>query len=293
MRQPIEPSKEDCCNSGCNPCVFDVYEKQLKLYAAFVKNGELSEVVEENALSQLEYTKFTLVDNLELCSFHRILAFKRTESVIGKKLFWNAGDHFLVKYSAGGEVCSRAYTPIKYTIEINDYDFVIIVKKYENGQVSSYLCNMTPGQETLWRGPYGSFEFVPNKYERIIMIAQGTGIAPFFSIIQDVLTNEDDYTKIVLYFCCSSPETIILRNELYSFKSYWNFQYNVFINNSNCMPKYQEPIHNRKLEFTDLKLLEPFSGNDQFLICGSTSFMNNFKILLIEANVSCNNIKEF
>ncbi|XP_047986649.1 NADH-cytochrome b5 reductase-like [Leguminivora glycinivorella] len=294
MRQPIEPSKEDCCNSGCNPCVFDVYEKQLKLYEAYLKNGESPGVLEDNAISQLEYTNFTLVKNLELCSFHKILAFKTTESVIGKKLSWKPGDHFLVKYNAGGEVCSRAYTPIKYCIENEDYDFVVIVKKYENGCVSSYLCNMTPGQESLWRGPYGSFNLVPNKFEKLIMIAQGTGIAPFYSIIQDVLSNEDDYTKIVLFFCCSSPETIILRNELYSFKSYWNFQYNIFVNKSNCTPKYQEPIHNRKLEFTDLKLLEPFSSNDQFLLCGSTSFINIFKSLITEANyVSCENIISF
>ncbi|VVC92350.1 unnamed protein product, partial [Leptidea sinapis] len=23
MEEPIEPSKDDCCNNGCNPCIFD------------------------------------------------------------------------------------------------------------------------------------------------------------------------------------------------------------------------------------------------------------------------------
>ncbi|XP_050685664.1 uncharacterized protein LOC126980114 [Leptidea sinapis] len=31
MEEPIEPSKDDCCNNGCNPCIFDVYDMQMKL----------------------------------------------------------------------------------------------------------------------------------------------------------------------------------------------------------------------------------------------------------------------
>ncbi|WP_297571947.1 oxidoreductase-like domain-containing protein [uncultured Deefgea sp.] len=29
---PIEPPLEACCNSGCYPCVFDVYTEELQQY---------------------------------------------------------------------------------------------------------------------------------------------------------------------------------------------------------------------------------------------------------------------
>jgi hypothetical protein len=29
---PCEPALEDCCRSGCNPCVFDLYEQALERY---------------------------------------------------------------------------------------------------------------------------------------------------------------------------------------------------------------------------------------------------------------------
>ncbi|XP_076256390.1 uncharacterized protein LOC143193857 isoform X2 [Rhynchophorus ferrugineus] len=32
MNPPIKPQESDCCNSGCNPCIFDVYEEQLKRF---------------------------------------------------------------------------------------------------------------------------------------------------------------------------------------------------------------------------------------------------------------------
>lgn len=29
---PVQPELEDCCRSGCTPCVFDVYEDALERY---------------------------------------------------------------------------------------------------------------------------------------------------------------------------------------------------------------------------------------------------------------------
>jgi hypothetical protein len=29
---PVEPALEDCCGSGCVPCVFDIYERERERY---------------------------------------------------------------------------------------------------------------------------------------------------------------------------------------------------------------------------------------------------------------------
>jgi hypothetical protein len=29
---PVQPELEDCCRSGCTPCVFDLYEEALERY---------------------------------------------------------------------------------------------------------------------------------------------------------------------------------------------------------------------------------------------------------------------
>jgi hypothetical protein len=29
---PVQPELEDCCNSGCNPCIFDLYQEALERY---------------------------------------------------------------------------------------------------------------------------------------------------------------------------------------------------------------------------------------------------------------------
>ncbi|BBU29526.1 hypothetical protein BTHE68_32600 [Burkholderia sp. THE68] len=37
---PERPLPEDCCQSGCNPCVFDLYEEALERYEAALRAWE-------------------------------------------------------------------------------------------------------------------------------------------------------------------------------------------------------------------------------------------------------------
>ena len=39
-RPPTPPRGEDCCNSGCNRCIFDVYEDALAQYRSDVAAWE-------------------------------------------------------------------------------------------------------------------------------------------------------------------------------------------------------------------------------------------------------------
>lgn len=295
MKPPVEPSEEDCCNSGCNPCIFDVFEKQLKLYQTFIESGaKPPDDLSENGISQTEYTEYQLIIASEICNSHKLLLFKSI-SVDGKKVRWKPGDHFLLKYISKDLCCTKAYTPIELKNHIKDHDFAIILKVYNNGLVSNYLNDLHEGDITLWRGPYGAFEVIPNKFNRIIMIAQGTGIATFISIIENILDKEDDFTKIFLFYCTQSEETILFSNELYSFKQYWNFTYKIFISTylEHAKYKYQEPIIHHKFSLEDLEPLEPFQCNDQFLVCGSEKFINTYKQLLLNGKCTIENIFTF
>lgn len=279
MKPPIEPREEECCNSGCNPCIFDVYQKKLELYQNSNKGSNHSN--EKNGISELQYTAFIVIDTTLICKAHKILKFKKLNNEECMKVWWNPGDHFLIKYTSKQSSCSRAYTPVKLKIHSNDdFHFMIVIKKYTDGLVSNYLYNLQVGEVTRWRGPYGHYKIESNKYDRIVMIAQGTGIAPFMSIIDNIVSNEDDMTKIVLYFCCRSLDEVLFRNELYDLKAYWNFSYKIFLSNNSSGKefhlKYEEPICFSKFDGKELQDLQPFVNN-QFLLCGSQQFMNAYE----------------
>ncbi|XP_026751353.2 NADH-cytochrome b5 reductase-like [Galleria mellonella] len=285
MKPPIEPNREDCCNSGCNPCIFDIYEKQLAIYKKYQETGEKSDMYLQNAISQTEYTTFIVISNTEICVSHNLILLKKMPNTNSQTVVWNPGDHFLVKYNS--VPCTRAYTPVKLKRQNHDdFDFSIIVKKYTHGLVSNYLCDLKSGDETLWRGPYGFYEVTRNKFNRIIMVAQGTGILPFVSIIEKILSDEDDMTKLVLYYCCQNISTVLFRDELYTYQCYWNFTYKIFINDvpEKTCHKYREPITSHKLHFKDVIELEPFSIHDQFMICGSSKFIKDYETFLKNEN---------
>lgn len=296
--RPTEPSKDDCCNSGCNPCIFEVYEKQLKIYENSSRKG--TDIIREsliNSIMQLKYTKFVVMENRRICKSHNLLAFNIDAPNKNGLVWWNPGDHFLYKYCNEDKRCTRAYTPLilkNYQSEDKKFDFMIIVKNYNNNSVSSHLCSLEIGQKTLWRGPYGSYTLIANKFTRIIMIAQGTGIVPFYSIIEQILNNEDDFTKIVLLFCCHS-QAILLREELYDFSSYWNFSYTIFLSGNFDIinKKYKEPLENYRLNNEQLKKTGPFTLNDQVLICGSATFMNMFSSQINKEGIPWDNIVTF
>lgn len=35
-KRPVEPAPEECCRSGCNPCVYDLYDEELARYEAWL-----------------------------------------------------------------------------------------------------------------------------------------------------------------------------------------------------------------------------------------------------------------
>lgn len=296
MIRPIEPAKEDCCNSGCNPCIFDVYENQLKLYERSLKDNTIVKPT-DNAISQLKYNSFIVLCNHTLDSNHRLIAFKTSTNKNEKQVWWNAGQHFLYKYTdSNNKQYTRAYTPLvlKGVINVEEFDFMIIVKNYMT-PVSSSLCSLNVGDITFWRGPYGSYEIISNKYKRLIMIAQGTGIAPLYSVMNEMLLNDEEYTKIILLFCCRNVDEILLRKEIHNLASYWNFTYKIYIGNisSPVQRYYKEPIESHRLKEDDLVVYEPYTTDDQILLCGSSEFMTYYRQLFSSKNISEENIVLF
>ncbi|MDY7545922.1 oxidoreductase-like domain-containing protein [Glaciimonas sp. CA11.2] len=42
---PVQPNLDDCCASGCNPCIFDLYEEEMERYRARLQLWEAKNVV--------------------------------------------------------------------------------------------------------------------------------------------------------------------------------------------------------------------------------------------------------
>ncbi|KOC63078.1 hypothetical protein WH47_03873 [Habropoda laboriosa] len=59
--RPVTPSEEDCCHSGCDPCIFDVHKKLLEEYEKKGKQNVQTQK-KKNILNLYSYKNFVVVN---------------------------------------------------------------------------------------------------------------------------------------------------------------------------------------------------------------------------------------
>ncbi|CAG8463617.1 96_t:CDS:2, partial [Diversispora eburnea] len=106
----------------------------------------------------------------------------------------------------------REYTPISSSYEKNHIDFLI--KRYDHGYLSRYIYSKNVGEHLEVRGPFVTFPYFANMKKYIGMICGGTGITPMYQIINQILNNPADQTKIYLIYANVTKQDILLYQEL-------------------------------------------------------------------------------
>ncbi|CAB3396992.1 unnamed protein product [Caenorhabditis bovis] len=147
------------------------------------------------------------------------------------------GQHVYLSAKIDGKLVVRPYTPVSSDEDKGYVELMIKVyfkntnpKFPDGGKMSQYLEQMQIGETIDFRGPsglivykgHGVFAVRPDKksepvekvYSKISMIAGGTGITPMLQIIEAVLRDPTDQTKLKLLFANQSEEDILCREDL-------------------------------------------------------------------------------
>ncbi|CAO1424314.1 unnamed protein product [Diamesa serratosioi] len=297
---------EICCNNGCNNCVLD------KLFIVKKSNHD----DKSNILESRSYQTFKVEEIKRIAINIYDLKFKYDEpfdpeKVILKippacflmlrtkkdfcqtvinpvfeeymKQFDSFEDHWIENLTKHDkemkdEYFSRKYTP--YSVDEEDLSFKIILKLETGGRMSKYFQTLQIGSETMWKGPFESIEYSTNCSTTLLIFTQGICLTSSYMLIESILQTEEDETQIILISCFQNIESILFRNEIHNFNSYWNFKSTTYLStpcdNFDQELKYKERILNRRLQTEDIdelhKTLNPTTTN--ILICGRESFVN-------------------
>ncbi|KAJ3384944.1 hypothetical protein HDU84_002571 [Entophlyctis sp. JEL0112] len=108
----------------------------------------------------------------------------------------------------------RAYTPVEDPAVGYSGTFDLIVKKYPGGPMSSYIHSLRRGDRLELKGPILKYKYEANKEGHIGLIAGGSGLTPMLQVIQRVLSDKSDKTKLTLLFANVTESDIILRDYL-------------------------------------------------------------------------------
>ena len=112
-----------------------------------------------------------------------------------------AGQHVSLTCTVNGESVTRPYTRIPSADDRID----LVIRLVPNGAMSKLLKALVD-QKLNSKGLFevavlaGHFDYYPNQYPHICMIAAGTGLTSMLNIMQVILNNPMDRTKIKLYF---------------------------------------------------------------------------------------------
>ena len=111
----------------------------------------------------------------------------------------------------GGRDLRRAYS---IASEPEKKHFELCVKLVEGGPGTTYLNNLRLGESFKGMAPYGDFVYKPKDSRAAIMVATGTGIAPFRSMIHSHLFKNNKPTKTHLLYGARALSDLLYTEEL-------------------------------------------------------------------------------
>ncbi|XP_066991179.2 NADH-cytochrome b5 reductase-like [Anabrus simplex] len=310
--EPEKPREEDCCGSGCSPCVFDIYSKQLSEWESACcklrENQGKSDAYNTDAdtlLSSLQYSPFQLISVTQHAENANIYRFQAVHIIDGKvmkiarNLGFSIGQHLVMRNNKTGTdqgVLTRAYTPISDSKTALQGCFDVLIKLYSNGKMSNFIRNLNLDDIVYWRGPFGDFKYIPNKYKFVFMLCAGTGVTPLYPIARRIVEDETEETFVRLIFSCKRCSEMLLREEIRELAGYWNFTARIFITQDVASAGgYREQFTLGRV--TSSVLVEEFSGkpleNVLVLICGTKAFNKDMLNYMQQIGVPSMNIIVF
>jgi ferredoxin-NADP reductase len=128
---------------------------------------------------------------------------------------FQAGQYLSLKFAFGDMHTTRPYSISSSPRQRAYYD--ITVRKIADGLVSNYLCGLKPGETISSGGPEGKFVYNPVFHgKKLCMIAGGSGITPFMSMIREVCQAGLE-REITLIYGARTSDDMIFASELKSY----------------------------------------------------------------------------
>jgi cytochrome-b5 reductase len=182
---------------------------------------------------------------------------------------------------------SKPYTPIA-----NDNGTLeFLIKKYDEGLVSSYVHSLKIGDLLSVSGPFGHYKrsFLESCTHAVFLCA-GTGITPIYQLLTHLLKASNFRISISMFYSNKSEEDILMQSELEELqKKLPNFSITYFITRSNQLSKksYISGRLDDKWLLANLPshIVQPKTDQKTFVgICGTSSFNTAMKDFIKSLN---------
>lgn len=120
-----------------------------------------------------------------------------------------------------------------------------IVLGESSGAGTRYLFEeVREGHSLRWKGPDGAFTLPDTIDHDLVFVCTGTGIAPFRSMIHDLVDNAKPHRNVHLIFGCRTEADMIYREEMEALaRQYPWFRYDAALSRAQDWPGRQGYVH--------------------------------------------------
>jgi len=249
-----------------------------RLVVSASAKGDQKKTVEEqkstpdlpSGLNPSKYNKFKLREVQPVNHNTSVFVFGLRDPLIPLSL--PVASFLLVRANINNEDIVRPYTPIDQD-SVGEIRF--LVKKYDTGKLSKYLHAMKVGDEIEIQGPLPKIKYSTNMKKHIGMLAGGTGITPMLQVLESILKDPNDKTRVTLLFGNISEDDILLKSRLDDYSRKFKDQFSVIY----TIDKAQSPKWKGEVGYITDAMIKKYmptpSPDNLILVCGPPGFMKS------------------
>ncbi len=167
------------------------------------------------------------------------------------------------------------------------HGFQLLVDVEPQGVGVKYLESLRFGDEILLLGPLGQFVLAPDpgadqpkREDAIVLVATGSGITPFRSMVLDLLQEQRDTREIIVHWGMRHAEQMFWQDEFAELmQNFPNFKFH---------PVISQPIEGWSLcsgRVTDCLSVHEQPKNAGYYLCGNTKMVTEVMTLLAAQGV--------
>lgn len=196
-----------------------------------------------------------------------------------------------IAYKAGQNMMLMIAPGVNRTMSIasppaNDHELLMIHDVSPMGSGSKWTVSLSEGDSATIVAPTGGALIFADTPKRKVMVATGTGVAPFHAMVLDILSRNPTI-PLVLYWGQRFEEDVYWKEELDNIAAaHPNFTWHQIL--SRPTPRWQ----GWKGHVTEYVLAqEKDMQNSEFYLCGNKAMIEEVRAKLLERNVPKEQIK--
>ena len=200
-----------------------------------------------------------------------------------RKISFKPGQYLILKVPTKDGLVSRLYS----IASTPDKDwFELIIKLINGGIASRYFNNLSLEKTVIFYGPAGLFTW-QNNFKKKTLVATGTGIVPFWSILSTLSEKKRRIPPTYLFWGLANFEDIfferLIKNRA---EEDANFHYQICLSQAKSVEKKRKGIYFGRLTKPLIDHLKREENNqNEFYLCGRHLIVEALKTLLLKKGI--------